>query len=310
MLMKLSSYTTAASFALLILAASCSKAPRASEPNNPAQGPPESAVRQYLIENQPPGLAIQSLDSDAKEDPAGDAWQVDFKLVCVTAEDFVERTTSAAAFESQNLEIDYSDQQMPTFYKISTPKGSDFIYHGKLVADHRIDKWSFQTKAVEGDRPAGNPVSEIPGKFLVLGSPEAEQYFGQFRESRDQRAEIISALKSQITSLFAPDKEFTGQVHGSKVYELQLKITSAEEPEQSARQGFWVFQGTALRDGVEMPLDGYAWLDEEAAPPSAIISLKLQRSSISSHRYKIRFADGELQPTENGTYTIELQPRN
>jgi hypothetical protein len=306
--MKLRKLTTAASVLIVLLAASCSKVPVAGHPKEKqsAKGPSKESVQAFLEEMVPEGLSIKRLEIDAKPAAKAGSFEVDFKAVSVAQEDFLQPAEPPESLDGKRRNWD-DIADLPNFYEVQTAKGTEFTNYGKLFAEWQIDRWNYVPESFDGNVPQGQQASTLEKNGLIVGSPEAKAYFDKLAKEEREHAQAVEDTQEGIIALFSPGKKLLGEIQGKTVMPVELRIETAEAHEQDFNTGFWTFNGVMVRDGQGLPMEGAAWLDKDAIPPTVSIFWKGKLSSVSARRYQIKFAEGKLQPFQQSDGMLTLR---
>lgn len=178
--MKLRKLTTAASVLLVLLAASCSKAPNEKNSSGPKAGeagPPEAAIRDFLQAKDLKGATISTLEIDPRRSSQSETFEIQFKAESIAQEDLVSAADPRPILKRYGIPSWQSVKERPDLYEVTNPKGTKYVNYGSLLAEWQIDRWKFTTTSFEGSRPMGKPVSELKGNSLVIGTPEVEEFF-------------------------------------------------------------------------------------------------------------------------------------
>jgi hypothetical protein len=311
--MKLPNLPTAVGFTVVILAASCSKAPDPSGNSKESEGLPTDAVRDYVEENLPEVTKITSLEIESNPVPSTNGFEVDYKLTFETTEDLLATASRGDVFAAQSLDSPSDYKSIPGFYEVVTAEGTPFTGHGKLTAEWQVDSWNFGNWSFDGDRPRGTPVRSIAKEdYVILGTDNAQEYFDNLREKQEALAEAKTTTVQTIRELFAPGKRLDGTLTSRESSQIEILVHSAEKHDSSIDDKILSFQGEMHRDGAPMPFEGSAWLNPSQGdePPSATVSFKAKPTPNSSLFFRIRFAEGQLQVTEHGSFKSDLQPVN
>jgi hypothetical protein len=303
--MKLRKLATAASvLVLVLLAASCSKAPQEDRPKEKrsAKGPPKESVQAFLDEMASEGLSIKTVEIDAKPAKQG-TFEVTFKAVSVTEEDFLQPAAPPELQDGKRRDW----EELASFYKVQTAKGTEFTTYGKLLAEWQIDRWNYVPSDLDGKVPQGQRASSLGENALVLGSPEAKAYVEKLAKEERAHSQAVDDTKAGVRALFGPGKKLVGEIQGKTVMPVELRIETAEAHEQNFKTGFWTFKGVMVRDGQELPLEGAAWLDKDATPPTASVFWKGRLSKNSVRNYKVKYAEGKIPPSEQNDGMLTLR---